>query len=144
LIDPWSPRTVTRIGTLFRILDEFSMPAKNRVNLSNDRHFPKLTSPQSFPLDGQTASLIVAEQDTTAANLLAEDLTLYLKILDLLLLLPAHVLTEYDEHHVKGLEKKWHWRSPGSRLNFRRFSQHVNGTRRTWMKMRESGNAKSL
>ena len=76
------------------------MPAKNRVSLSNDRHLPKLTSPKSFPLDGQTASLIVSEQDTITANLLAKDLTFYLKIFDLLLLLPAHVLTEYDEHHV--------------------------------------------
>ncbi len=58
-------------------------------------------------VDGQTASLIVAKQDTTAANLLAEDLTLDLKILDLLLLLPAHVLTEDDEHHVQG------WRRNG-------------------------------
>ena len=80
--------------------DKLSMPAKNRVSLSNDRHLLQLTSPKSFPLDGQTASLTVAEQYAIAANLLAEDLTLYLKILDLLLLLPAYVLTEYDEHHV--------------------------------------------
>ncbi len=100
LIDTWSPRAVTEIGTLLRFFDEFSMPAKNRVCLSNDRYLTKLTSPKNFPLDGLTAPLIVAEHYATAANLLAEDLTLYLKILDLLLLLPAHVLTEDDEHHV--------------------------------------------
>jgi hypothetical protein len=111
LIDTWLPRGVTRIGTLFRTLDEFSMLAKNRVSLSNDRQLPKLTSPKSFPLDGQTASLIVAKQDTTAANLLAEDLTFYLKIFNLLLLLPAHELAEHEEHQVKGLEKEWHRRA---------------------------------
>jgi hypothetical protein len=42
------------------------------------------------------------------------------------------------------LEKEWHWRAPGRRLKFQRFSHHVNRMRLTRMKMRNSGNAKSL
>ena len=48
------------------------MPENQRVSLSNDRQLRQLTSLANFSLDGQTTSLIISEQDTITANLVAE------------------------------------------------------------------------
>jgi hypothetical protein len=48
------------------------MPENQRVSLSNDRQIRQLPSAANFSLGGQTTSLMISDQDTITANLVAE------------------------------------------------------------------------
>ena len=87
-------------------LDQFSMPTKDRVSLSNRGDLSKLLSAKNFALDCQDTPLIVTKQNSFAAKLLTKYLILQLKVLDYLLLFLAYVLAEYSEYDLQRLEKK--------------------------------------
>ena len=87
-------------------LDQFSMPTKDRVSLSNRGDLSKLLSAKSFALDCQDTPLIVTKQNSFAAKLLAKYLILQLKVFDYLFLFVAYGLAEYSEDHLQWLEKK--------------------------------------
>jgi hypothetical protein len=70
-------------------LDQFSVPTKDRVSLSNCGGLSKLLPSKSFALDCQDSPLIVSKQNSSAAKLLAKYLILQLKVCDCLFLFLA-------------------------------------------------------
>jgi hypothetical protein len=102
---------VTRFGIALG-LDEFSMPTKDRVSLSNRGDLSKLLSSESFALHCQDTPLIITKQNSFAPKLLAKYLILQLKVFDYLFLFPAYGLTEYSEDDLQGVQKKRHRLGP--------------------------------
>ncbi len=90
---------VTRFAFAFG-LNEFSMPTKDRVRLSNRGDLSKLLSSESFRLHRQNTPLIVTQQDSFAPQLLAKYLILQPKVFGYLFLFFAYGLTEYSQDHL--------------------------------------------
>jgi hypothetical protein len=106
LIDGWPTNpVVTRLETAVWF-DEFSVPPEDGVCLSNRRHLRELRSSKRFSLNRQKATLVIIQQHSVAADLLAKDLVLELNVLDDQLLLRAYVLNEGDDENMERLEKK--------------------------------------
>ena len=79
------------------------MPAQDRVRGKQGGHFCQELAAEDLAFDGESASLVVSEQDAAVAELLFQDLVFGAQVVDDLLLLAIDPAGEASKENQPGL-----------------------------------------